>query len=442
MRQICSAIAVLHAKLICHRDIKPDNFLCTAVVGNVNGHAGEQPRPSDKTIILKLADFGLSVYVPPGQMLTQKCGTPAFMAPELYRLPDQSPGYSFPVDVWAAGVTLCLLMCAGQHPFFTSSGGLDVAALEHGALPFASQSRATLGSRLFGTSKTEEDTSSHFAEVARTVCRQMVDPDPRRRLSAAAVLQHGWMLQGVKSQSAAVELQPKTSLVAMPIGPIAKPPDATPNEPFAPQQRQASGDAIDRRGLTLPDKTIAPLTPDFHTEQSGEGVKLPNRAVQAQSAEVTILRQEANELRERNTELEALVAQRQANVDVNALPSRAEQAQNLEVAMLRQEANALRERNKELDALVAQLQAKANANTSSSRAEQVQDAEVAMLRQETSVLRFRNQELDDLVTQLRLKAVVNTSPSGSGQADNVVGPSHVGEKRDELGDARVAQLEV
>lgn len=77
MRQMCAAIAALHGKAICHRDIKPENFL-------VSGASS-----------LKLADFGLSVYLPPGQLLQQKCGTPAFMSPEQHALPRQSPGLSW-----------------------------------------------------------------------------------------------------------------------------------------------------------------------------------------------------------------------------------------------------------------------------------------------------------------------------------------------------------
>merc|ERR1711941_85799 len=99
------------------------------------------------------------------------------------------------------------------------------------------------------------------------------------------------------------------------------------------------------------------------------------------------------------------------------LPSSAEQAQNMEVATLRQETN------KELDALVAQLQA--------GQAEQVQHAEVTMLRQESIILRSRNQELENLVSQLKLKADVAVASSQPGIA-----------ARDELGAARIAQLEV
>merc|ERR1719199_710104 len=49
MAQICAAIAALHTKGICHRDIKPDNFM---VAGDT----------------LKLTDFGLALFLPRGKL--------------------------------------------------------------------------------------------------------------------------------------------------------------------------------------------------------------------------------------------------------------------------------------------------------------------------------------------------------------------------------------
>merc|ERR1719160_666771 len=71
MRQVISAVAALHSKCICHRDIKPDNFMVA----------------NDR---LKLSDFGLALILPKGKLLTERCGTPAFMAPEQILLPKKS----------------------------------------------------------------------------------------------------------------------------------------------------------------------------------------------------------------------------------------------------------------------------------------------------------------------------------------------------------------
>jgi len=107
MRQICAALHHLHGKGICHRDIKPDNFMVA------QDHQ------------LKLSDFGLAVYLPQGNILTDKCGTPAFMSPEQHQMPKRSNGYGFPCDMWAAGVSMYMIIFGGKHPFLNSRGALD-----------------------------------------------------------------------------------------------------------------------------------------------------------------------------------------------------------------------------------------------------------------------------------------------------------------------------
>jgi len=169
MRQMCSGIRMLHTKRVCHRDIKPDNFLIS------NG-------------TLKLSDFGLAVHQPKKQLLQEKCGTPAFMAPEQHSLPSQSAGYGMPVDVWAAGVSLYMIMFGGKHPFLTEHGKLDQKLLLGGVLDFRNPEAAYGGLFAFGGA------GLRYSEDARNLCRRMVDPDPGRRPSAASLLaKHPWL---------------------------------------------------------------------------------------------------------------------------------------------------------------------------------------------------------------------------------------------------------
>mmetsp|Transcript_88356 Transcript_88356/g.250372 ORF Transcript_88356/g.250372 Transcript_88356/m.250372 type:complete len:375 (+) Transcript_88356:96-1220(+) len=165
VRDICAAIEALHAKFVCHRDVKPENFM---VAGST----------------LKLADFGLSVFLPPGRLLNDKCGTPAFMAPELHLIPARSPGYGLPVDVWAAGVTMYMVMHGGRLPFVTASGHPDQRAIVEGRLEFPDESVFGMSALGFG---------SRFSGMARQLCRRMIEPRPEARISASEALQSPWL---------------------------------------------------------------------------------------------------------------------------------------------------------------------------------------------------------------------------------------------------------
>ncbi len=88
LRQLCDGICALHAAGKLHRDLKPNNVLCT---------------PSGRVVIL---DFGLaediSALAGPSEA-TGHSGTPGYMAPELLtggRASPASDWYSFGVIVW------------------------------------------------------------------------------------------------------------------------------------------------------------------------------------------------------------------------------------------------------------------------------------------------------------------------------------------------------
>ena len=96
MKQLCEAVAYLHRLKVIHRDIKPENIL----IG-----------PGK---IVKLADFGWSVYNPNRQLRSTCCGTPFYFAPELV----SSQKYDESVDIWALGVITYELL-VGDNPFGT-----------------------------------------------------------------------------------------------------------------------------------------------------------------------------------------------------------------------------------------------------------------------------------------------------------------------------------
>jgi serine/threonine protein kinase len=86
----------LHKRKICHRDMKPENLLLSDKV--------------DDTEIL-VADFGFAKYVPEEGLKT-RCGTPAFVAPEIL----VGNNYTEQVDMWSVGCLLFMLL-GGYPPF-------------------------------------------------------------------------------------------------------------------------------------------------------------------------------------------------------------------------------------------------------------------------------------------------------------------------------------
>ncbi|RXH94335.1 hypothetical protein DVH24_024019 [Malus domestica] len=97
MQQLGAALKILHSHHIIHRDLKPENILLSGTQDDV---------------VLKVADFGLSRSLHPGDYAETVCGSPLYMAPEVL----QFERYDGKVDMWSVGVILFELL-NGRPPF-------------------------------------------------------------------------------------------------------------------------------------------------------------------------------------------------------------------------------------------------------------------------------------------------------------------------------------
>ncbi|XP_061586169.1 maternal embryonic leucine zipper kinase isoform X2 [Cololabis saira] len=156
-RQIVSALAYVHSQGYAHRDLKPENLLI------------------DEDHNLKLIDFGLCAK-PKGGLgyeLMTCCGSPAYAAPELI----QGKAYiGSEADVWSMGVLLFALLC--------------------GYLPFDDDNCVVLYRKI---SRGRYDNPQWLSPGSTLLLNQMMQVDPKRRLTVRQLLDHPWVMRDYNS---------------------------------------------------------------------------------------------------------------------------------------------------------------------------------------------------------------------------------------------------
>ncbi|EAS02022.1 calcium-dependent kinase (macronuclear) [Tetrahymena thermophila SB210] len=154
MYQILNAINYLHKNKIVHRDLKPENLLLDS---------------KNKDSILKLVDFGTSTVFDPSLKMSQKLGTPYYIAPEVLR-----HKYNEKCDVWSCGVIMYILLC-GYPPFNAARDEDIMKKVEKGVFTFP-----------------KDDWKDITIEAQQMICK-MLTMDPQKRYSAEEALQDPWI---------------------------------------------------------------------------------------------------------------------------------------------------------------------------------------------------------------------------------------------------------
>lgn len=118
---------------------------------------------------VKAIDFGLSVFFRPGESFSEIVGSPYYMAPEVLKR-----SYGPEIDIWSAGVILYILL-SGVPPFWAETEQGVAQAILRGRIDF------------------EKDPWPHVSESAKSLVQQMLEPNPKLRLTAEQVLEHPWL---------------------------------------------------------------------------------------------------------------------------------------------------------------------------------------------------------------------------------------------------------
>ncbi|XP_038151691.1 calcium/calmodulin-dependent protein kinase type II subunit gamma isoform X15 [Cyprinodon tularosa] len=158
INQILESISHIHQRDIVHRDLKPENLLLASKM---------------KGAAVKLADFGLAIEVQGDQQAWFGfAGTPGYLSPEVLR---KDP-YGKPVDIWACGVILYILL-VGYPPFWDEDQHKLYQQIKAGAYDFPSP---------------EWDT---VTPEAKNLINQMLTINPAKRITADQALKHPWVCQ-------------------------------------------------------------------------------------------------------------------------------------------------------------------------------------------------------------------------------------------------------
>ena len=171
VRTVAGALRYCHSKGIVHRDLKPENLLLTEAPGPDGSRGGKS--------VIKLADFGFAaVDRGAGESLERRCGSPAYVAPEILF----GRRYGAKVDVWSLGV-IAFALLTGCLPFGADDG--------------TSAARKTLYARI---KRADFDFREHphVSKRARRFLRRLLVVDPRERVSIEEALQLPWLRDGVE----------------------------------------------------------------------------------------------------------------------------------------------------------------------------------------------------------------------------------------------------
>eukprot|EP00916_Digyalum_oweni_P006254 GHVL01010808.1.p1 GENE.GHVL01010808.1~~GHVL01010808.1.p1 ORF type:complete len:236 (+),score=27.34 GHVL01010808.1:427-1134(+) len=145
-----------------HRDLKLENWLYES--------------PSDRAPI-KLIDFGFAKYHPEtSKKMNFSCGSLTYASPDTL-----SGSYTNACDMWSLGVIVYMLL-SGHPPFYGNPANV-IKDIKKG--------RFSMQSGIW----------KNISLKAKDFISKLIEPDPKKRLTARDALQHNWLTERIPTRS-------------------------------------------------------------------------------------------------------------------------------------------------------------------------------------------------------------------------------------------------
>ena len=186
-RQIIQGIKYIHSKNIVHRDIKLENILI-----DLNNN-------------IKICDFGISkIFDNENNMiLFDKCGTPMYMAPEILLSSKENGYFAKPVDIWAAGIAL-YIMLSGQLPFNIKDEKIN-------------SSKKNVNNKIlhFNIIHQQPKPIEKITDEAKDLLNGLLNKNPMKRFTIEEILNHPWLKENNNNNNKKYHLFTKAEMLML-----------------------------------------------------------------------------------------------------------------------------------------------------------------------------------------------------------------------------------
>ncbi|KAK9857553.1 hypothetical protein WJX84_009379 [Apatococcus fuscideae] len=198
MRDILAVIRGCHTNSICYADVKPANFLLKNVYPDARCLI-ESKSQTDRTLEVRVVDFGCSQRIKKGERLEKRVGTPLYMAPETFM------GYfGQECDMWSLGMLLHQML-VGALPFWGGKVGQQMRLSPVDVMQGI----------LAGDLDFQAPGWQQVSDEAKDLVARLLDRDHNTRITAEQAWEHPWLQENCHEEEGcdlATELYEMSSL--------------------------------------------------------------------------------------------------------------------------------------------------------------------------------------------------------------------------------------